>query len=66
MAAKYEGKIYIGKILEFDEEDIEFEITLMQNVRQPLQWPQTEDKLWLERDDIVCYVNEPMPTGKSK
>ena len=66
VAAKYEGKIYIGKILEYDEEDLEFEITFMQNVRQLLQWPQTEDKLWLERDDIVCNVNEPMPTGKSK
>ena len=45
---------------------MEVDITLMQNVRQLLLWPQTEDKLLLERDDIICNINEPMPIGKSK
>ena len=34
VAVKYAGKIYIGKILEYDEEDGELEITFMQRVRK--------------------------------
>ena len=65
VAAKYEGQVYIGKIIDFDEEDNEIEISFMQNVRRLLQWPKTEDKLWLEKSEIVCNVSEPLPTGKS-
>jgi hypothetical protein len=66
VAARYDRNIYIGKVVECDNEDGEVEITFMQNVRKLLQWPKHEDKIWVDRDNVICKVSEPMPTGKSK
>ena len=66
VAATYDHKIYVGKVVECDNEDGEFEITFMQNVRKLLQWPKHEDKIWVNRKNVVCKVSTPIPTGKSK
>lgn len=66
VAALYDKKMYIGMVLEHDDEDDEVEITFMENVRKLLQWPKHEDRLWIDKKDIICTVSEPMPTGKSK
>ena len=66
VAARYDGKVYIGKVLECDDDDGEVEITFMQHVRKLLQWPKHEDKIWIDRQNVICIVSEPIPTGKSK
>ena len=38
VAALYDKKVYIGKIIEVDEDD-KVEISVMENVRRLLQWP---------------------------
>ena len=65
VAARYDSKVYVGKIVDYDEEDNEIEISFMQNIRKLLQWPTHEDKLWLEKGQIICNISEPIPTGKS-
>lgn len=66
VAALYDDKTYIGKVIECDDEDDEVEITFMENVRKLLQWPKHEDRIWINKKDILCSVSEPVPTGKSK
>jgi len=39
VAATYDKKVYIGKVLQVDEDDNEVEITFMEYVRSLLQWP---------------------------
>ncbi|WAR31896.1 FUT1-like protein [Mya arenaria] len=51
----YGTKVYIGKILGNDED-----------VRKLLQLPKHEDRIWIDRQNIICSVLEPSPTGKSR
>ncbi|KAH3873080.1 hypothetical protein DPMN_036306 [Dreissena polymorpha] len=62
----YERKVYIGKVVQFDEDDNEVEITFMKNMRSRLQWPSSEDRIWVDRTAIVCTVAKHIPAGESK
>ncbi|WAR31890.1 hypothetical protein MAR_034432 [Mya arenaria] len=55
VVAMYGTKVYIGKILGNDED-----------VRKLLQLPKHEDRIWIDRQNIICSVLEPSPTGKSR
>ena len=54
----------LQKVLQGDEDDNEVEITFMEYVRSLLQWPKNEDRLWVDKNAIICTVTEPPPTGK--
>jgi hypothetical protein len=58
--AKYQGKLYVGKILDFDSENDEFLITFMKKEKGMIyRWPadnEPEDLLWMMRNKIVQVV----------
>ena len=63
VAALYDEKWYISKILEYDPEDNSYQMSFMtegSNKRGvTFKWPEKEDILWLPHSDIVCAVEEP-------
>ena len=67
VAAKYDGETYIGKVVDIDEGL--FEIKFMEKgkkVKECLKWPSVDDIIWVEPDNILCKVDEPISTGKGK
>lgn len=71
VAATYEDSWYIGKIIEIDQSDGEIHINFMKRVNSKgsdlkYRWPASADKLWRTKDEIICNVEEPTPTGSSK
>lgn len=65
----YEGKTYIGQIMEFDEDDEEYYVRFMEKTGKcpgVYKWPYPPDELWLHHTSIVTSIDEPTPTGKSK
>lgn len=65
VAAKYNNRIYVGKITDIDYDDHEFEISFMESKKDKYQWPKHEDVLWIPANDILFSVSEPTATGRS-
>lgn len=65
LAAIYESKWYIGKILEYDNEDQEYHVTFMTGGKKSFRWPEKADKIWIPDSDILCSLNEPVKQGKT-
>jgi hypothetical protein len=66
VAAIYDSDWYVGKILEIDEDDGEIQISFMEKKKQLYQWPRRIDSLWVGKQSILCTVDNPTETGKSK
>lgn len=66
VAAIYESKWYIGKILEYDSEDQEYHVTFMTGGKKSFRWPENADKIWIPDSDILCSLNEPVKQGKTR
>jgi hypothetical protein len=67
VAAVYEDEVYIGKIIDIDEESVQ--VKFMENgskIKECLRWPTKEDIIWIEPDTILCKVHEPVHSGKGK
>lgn len=67
MAALYEGKPYIGKVI--NKDDSEYKITFMaygSKIKECLYWPRNEDIVWVSKDQVICDVATPQPSGKGK
>ncbi|XP_046548265.1 uncharacterized protein LOC124258241 [Haliotis rubra] len=66
VAALYSGRWYIGKVETVDPEDSEYEINFMESKKSNFQWPAHEDVIWCKESDVICHINTPVPSGKSK
>ena len=64
VAAVYDKKAYIGKVLDVDSEEGELNISFMESGKTNghFKWPRQEDAIWVERQAILCSVQEPTPT----
>ena len=67
VAAVYEGKWYVGKVLEVNLEDGDANISFLQHfskcdntLREPLQ----PDELWIHFAAVLAVIDPPVPTGK--
>lgn len=70
VVAKYEGKRYVGKVLEVDY-NANAQVSFMEKTRGkgpvPLfKWPSRADELWVDFGDILSSIEEPSPYGKTK
>jgi hypothetical protein len=63
VAAVNQKEWYIGKLV--DSDDSEIEINFMQQKKQIFQWPTRKDQIWIKKEDILCTMPPPNPTGKS-
>lgn len=63
VAAVYQDKWYIGKIIDCD--DTEVEINFMQQKKKLFQWPTHKDQIWIKKEDVLCTMPPPNPNGKS-
>jgi hypothetical protein len=66
VAAVYDSKWYIGVVTDVDEAEKDVEISFMEKKKQFYQWPQKEDKIWIDEKSILGIVDKPTETGKSK
>ena len=70
VAAAYaeDSRVYIGTIVQYDDEDAL--IACMEhgdgrplNAKSVLKWPTPRDEVWIGRYDILCLILEPAPTN---
>ena len=66
VAAVYDGRWYIGKLLQVDSANDEVEVSFMEQARNMYRWPKRPDILWLKFPCILWSVQEPHPSGKSQ
>ena len=66
VAAKYDDRWYVGKILEINSDNGDALISFMDQRKNLFKWPRVSDELSVTEDDILCSVHPPEPTGKSK
>lgn len=64
VSAVYDSAWYIGLITDSDESEIE--VNFMQKKKQLFQWPNQEDLIWIKKVDVLCKIESPVATGKSK
>ena len=65
VAVVYETKWFVGKIIDKDTEDCEFEVQFMEKAKDMYKWPQYEDRLWVQDDHVLCVLSSLTPSGKS-
>ncbi|CAC5402742.1 unnamed protein product [Mytilus coruscus] len=68
VAAIYDNIVYMGKVLEIDAPEKEMNISFMGRgkLEGHYRWPSTEDTVWIDFTKILCRVNDPTPTGRSR
>lgn len=66
VAALYDSKAYVAKVLEIDEEDKDCKVSFMEKAQDLFRWPKREDILWLKQNSILAKIEAPQETGKSK
>ena len=70
VAAVYNGKWFVGQVLEFDLDDNEYNITFMQKGSSKLyftfKWTEKEDILWVHESSVLCTIHDLVPYGKRK
>ena len=70
VAAEYNKKWFIGKVLEFDPDDKEYNISFMEasssKVGNIFKWPRQEDIIWVPNASVLCGISDPVPHGKRK
>ena len=64
VAAVYENRWYIGRVVELD--NLECEISFMAKSKNLFKWPNSPDEVWIRIDAILCKISEPMTTGRSQ
>ena len=65
VAAVYDGKWYIGKVADIDNNDHEIEVDFMEPRKQLFKWPTSRDLIWLNINSILCRIKAPVATGKT-
>ncbi|XP_048245740.1 uncharacterized protein LOC124116006 [Haliotis rufescens] len=69
LAAIYDGNWFIGKVLEVDIDDGDTKITFMEKTQdkgKTYKWPSRPDEIWIEFDDVLCFIDEPVAIGKTR
>jgi hypothetical protein len=66
VACVYDGKWYVGEIMNVDKEDKDIEIKFMEKTKELFRWPRKEDKIWVPFSNVLCAVSPPTPCGKSQ
>jgi hypothetical protein len=66
VAAVYNKICYIGRVIDKDDSDGEVEISFMEPKKYFFQLPSRDDNLWVKKTDVLCNVEKPKATGKSK
>ena len=69
VAAAYDDKWYVGKVLAVDLADNDAHISFMQDsTKQPgfIKWPTPADKLWIQFKSVLAVIEPPIPCGKSQ
>lgn len=66
VAAKYDENVYIGKVKAIDRDEGDCQIDFMEKAKELYKWPVKKDLLWVDSDDILVKLNEPLQTGKSR
>ena len=64
VAAVYENRWYIGRVVELD--NLECEISFMAKSKNLFKWLNSPDEVWIRIDAILCKISEPMATGRSQ
>ena len=67
VAAVYDNKWYVGKVVEADPLDSDALITFMQSTTKQvgfLKWPLSEDQVWIDFKSILAIIEPPIPSGK--
>ena len=62
VAAVYEGRWYLGEIV--DEDDDDYEVKFMEEKKRLFQWPRQDDIIWRSPAQILMKINAPEATGK--
>ena len=65
----YDEVCYVRKVLEVDADDDTLHISFMENcvkMEGRYRWPEPEDKLWVNKEDILKCIEEPIATGKTR
>ena len=61
---------FVGQVKYIDESEDEVYISFisMTNVRGKItfRWPQPADEIWIKRSGVLCKVEEPKATGRSR
>lgn len=68
MAAAYDDKWYVGKVLPVDLADNNAHISFMQDsTKQPgfIKWTTPANKLWIQFKSVLAIIEPPIPCGKS-
>jgi hypothetical protein len=67
VAAVYDGKWYLGKVITIDDEDDEAKINFMEQCPGKIvgiyRWPNPPDELWVSLSDILKRIPEPLNFG---
>jgi hypothetical protein len=66
VAAMYNNRWYMAKILKYDETDGEYFISFMIEGKKSFKWPSTADTVWIQEEEILCSVRDPVKTGKTR
>ena len=69
VVARYEGnQNYLGKASAIDESDDTAHINFMTQsgkCERRFRWPNKEDKLWIDKEDITKHSDDLRPTAKT-
>ncbi|XP_069109647.1 uncharacterized protein [Argopecten irradians] len=67
VVALYDGKAYVGKLIDKDVEDNElgYKLSFMEQRKKMFQWPKGGDVLWCSKSDILFKIDEPKASAKS-
>ena len=68
VAAVYDRKWYVGKVLEADPIDNDAFITMQSTTKQVgfLKWPVPADQVWVDFGSILAIIEPPFPSGKTQ
>ena len=69
VAAAYDDKWYVGKVLAVDLADNEAHISFMQDSTKQtgfMKWPTPADKLWIQFKSVLAVIEPSIPCGKSQ
>ena len=69
VAAVYEQRWYLGKVLESDEDDVHVDFLTEctgPRLQNKYKWPTRSDSIWVPRENVLCSVNPPKRDSISK
>jgi hypothetical protein len=68
VTAIYDGKWYIGTVVETDVTDVQISFTQRaRKVGNAYKWPAKCDEIWESRDDVISKIaSPPVDTGKTR